>query len=407
MLPGLLLFVLCASRAYGLAIDLCSLQNLGSGMTSNNFMSNGLCHDTCSGKGAAVAITNGHDCWCGSQVPASTEPISDCNTPCPGFGSEMCGGNGVYGYVILGNPSTSSASSSSSSSTSSSTSTVTPTHSSLSDATSTTSSSSNSGSSSSSTVASSSSSSSRSSSSSDSSQGSSSTSVTLQATTVFSTKTVDGSSRTDVIKTEFVTASPTLVQSASASSTSDSSSSSSSNGSSTSKNAFFDSKGKVAGTFTAVGVVALGLVAGFFYCCCGGSRHNDEFSDEENQYSSDEMSITHQKVAAAASSGKHSSGTSTPLKRDNSTKSMLSMFSAAASPSSPIGRSSSRKKLNPKNTGLNGLDSGGDQGMMFPITEFDLRLDLRTMFMNNDDSNPTLGDEHDYSRRILHIANPE
>ena len=44
---------------------------------------------------------------------------------------------------------------------------------------------------------------------------------------------------------------------------------------------------------------------------------------------------------------------------------------------------------------------------MFPITEFDSRLDPNTMFMNNNESKKSFGDENDYSRKILTVANPE
>lgn len=44
---------------------------------------------------------------------------------------------------------------------------------------------------------------------------------------------------------------------------------------------------------------------------------------------------------------------------------------------------------------------------MFPITEFDSRLDPDAMLMNNNESKKSFGDENDYSRKILTVANPE
>ena len=45
--------------------------------------------------------------------------------------------------------------------------------------------------------------------------------------------------------------------------------------------------------------------------------------------------------------------------------------------------------------------------IMFPITEFDSRLDPDAMLMNNNESKKSFGDENDYSRKILTVANPE
>lgn len=47
-----------------------------------------------------------------------------------------------------------------------------------------------------------------------------------------------------------------------------------------------------------------------------------------------------------------------------------------------------------------------DGGAMFPINEIDSRLDPDTMFLNQNFSNKSLGDNQDYSRK-LKITNPE
>lgn len=175
---------------------------------------------------------------------------------------------------------------------------------------------------------------------------------------------------------------------------------------STSKS-FFDSTGKVAGTFTAVGVVLVGAIAALLYCCCfGAARHGDNYSDEENRYSSDELSIGNEKSAAPRMFGAHSKSSLTVLNavlnRNNLSKSILSLFNpvAGGAGGAGVGRSLSKKRLNPKND----VDHGGP--IMFPILEFDTRLDPTTMFENNQ-SKVSLADENDYSRRILHITNPE
>lgn len=173
---------------------------------------------------------------------------------------------------------------------------------------------------------------------------------------------------------------------------------------------FFDSTGKVAGTFTAVGVVVVGALGTLFYCCCfGAGRRNDDYSDEENQYSSDELSIGGEKPAAAGAVNYHSKSSlrSSNLKRDNLSKSILSIFNpgtgAGVMAGSHVGRSMSKKKLNP-NKEL-AADTSGP--IMFPILEFDTRLDPLTMFQTSNASKFSFADENDYSRRILHVANPE
>lgn len=171
---------------------------------------------------------------------------------------------------------------------------------------------------------------------------------------------------------------------------------------------FFDSTGKVAGTFTAVGVVVVGALGTLLYCCCfGAGRRNDDYSDEENQYSSDELSVNGEKAAVAGGAQYHSKSSlrSSNLKRDNLSKSILSIFNPGSNgmAGSHVGRSMSKKKLNPNKEPA--PDTGGP--IMFPILEFDNRLDPLTMFQNSNASKFSFADENDYSRRILHVANPE
>jgi len=162
---------------------------------------------------------------------------------------------------------------------------------------------------------------------------------------------------------------------------------------------FFDSKGKVAGTFTAVGVVVVAALSGILYCCCfGAGRHSDDYSDEENQYSSDELSLANDKPVR----GLKPSLRESVLNRNNLSKSILSLFNVGAGTGgASVSRSALKKRLNPKGS-TNDLS-----GPMFPILEFDHRLDPATMFQTNNESKMSLADEQDYSRRILHIANPE
>ena len=175
----------------------------------------------------------------------------------------------------------------------------------------------------------------------------------------------------------------------------------------------FDDKGKVAGTFTAVGIVVVGIVGAMLYCCCcfggAGGRHNDHdgYSDEENQYSSDELSVNHATVVAPYS--KQSSFST--LKRDSSSKTLFAYFTGDnTNKESGVNRSSSRRKLMSRRSSQMSSSPNNnpeaDGGAMFPINEIDSRLDPDTMFLNQNFSNKSLGDNQDYSRK-LKITNPE
>ncbi|RYO92917.1 hypothetical protein DL766_003899 [Monosporascus sp. MC13-8B] len=73
-----------------------------SGPHFNIWQSNGLCHDTC--QGSAFAIVQDNNCWCSDYEPADsvTTDVGDCNTNCPGYPDENCGGDGLFGYMALG-----------------------------------------------------------------------------------------------------------------------------------------------------------------------------------------------------------------------------------------------------------------------------------------------------------------
>ncbi|CAI5757226.1 unnamed protein product [Candida verbasci] len=253
-------------------------------------------------------------------------------------------------------------------------------------------------------------------------------STTIEPSTVYSIMTVNGT-QTQEVRTMYITRLPSSTQTSnssiitssssslssstpipasSSSSTSsvsskadDSDSSSSSIPTSNSnKDAFFDDKGKVAGTFTAVGIVVLGLVSGILYCCCCCSTSNndhDSFTDEENHYSSDELdTINREKVIIANNNSKNSS-----LKRNNSSKNSLFTYFNKDPSDTGINRSQSRKKLMKRENSVIHNDE-----IMFPINETDSRLDPDTMFLNTNSSYKSFGDDHDYSR-TLKITNPD
>lgn len=397
----MLAVLLYLQAAAAVLISLCSPQNLGTNSATYQFMSNGWCSDYCRSAGYAAAITQNYNCWCSNAVPADTVPNTSCSNNCPGY-SEKCGGPGVFGYIVLSSVSTVS---SGSSSTSSLVGSSSDGSSSLSQSSLNQSSQSSSGVSSPSPLilssqASSSSSTSRSSSglSRASNQQSSQTplvSTAVYATTVVSIQTVGGSS-SELVSTKYITeiATPTSTSAPPPSN----------------KSSFFDSTAKVAGTFTAVGVVAVAFAATLIYCCCfAGGQHRDTYSDEENQSSSDESFAAPEKRPPPRSSSEHSKaslmGSNGNIKRNSSSKSVLSLLNLTSgtggSNASNIHRSSSKKKLNPRNENI---DMGGP--IMFPISEFENVLDSSKIFSNSNQSRPSFADETDYSRRILHVANP-
>ncbi|KAK4100241.1 hypothetical protein N658DRAFT_104858 [Parathielavia hyrcaniae] len=65
------------------------------------WQSDGRCFGNCTSMKYALAIVQDHNCWCSNLVPntADQKPITDCQMPCPGFPTDWCGGDGVYGYM--------------------------------------------------------------------------------------------------------------------------------------------------------------------------------------------------------------------------------------------------------------------------------------------------------------------
>lgn len=420
MLAFAALFVYIHSIA-AVLIQVCSSQNLGTNFASYDFMSNGWCSDRCRAAGYAAAITQNYGCWCSNTVPSDTVPINTCNSRCPGF-SELCGGEGVYGYIIIGSVSTASPSSSltsiplSASSVSSlpspmvdtsrsspqTTALTTQMHSSTAPSspqqmteTSLTAQTQSAPPTSSTTQAVQTSQISQQNEQASQSQQSF-LATSMNAAALVSNQTLGGSS-SELVSTKYVT------EVASATS--------STNRADQNQPSFFDSKGKVAGTFTAVGVVVIAFLATLIYCCCFcGRYHRDDYSDEENQYSSNKSFVAPEKRPHARGCSDHSKASLTNLHGNmnysNSSKSILSLPNATNAGSgcagtATVNRSSSKGKLNLRN---DNLDLGGPT--MFPISKFDNLLDESKIFMNLNQSRPSFADENDYSRRILQVTNP-
>ena len=72
------------------------------GVVTNQYQSNGACHDTCL-QNYAFAVLQGNACWCSNDAPGDTTSTSDCGDPCPGFPSDKCGSSSgnLFGYIAL------------------------------------------------------------------------------------------------------------------------------------------------------------------------------------------------------------------------------------------------------------------------------------------------------------------
>lgn len=92
------------ARADDLTTKYCSSQNTGTdGPFYSIYNSMGFCSTQCQ-DGYAFGIVQGKNCWCSNYIPAEQGSISNCNSQCPGFPSDLCGNpeQGMYGYIPLG-----------------------------------------------------------------------------------------------------------------------------------------------------------------------------------------------------------------------------------------------------------------------------------------------------------------
>ncbi|RLV94729.1 hypothetical protein JA1_001526 [Spathaspora sp. JA1] len=375
-------------------------------------MSNGLCQTTCLNQGKGVAILSGTDCYCSNNVPGDTVDLSKCAIGCPGYkDQENCAGNGFFGYLVTNGPSSTvfqSSSTTSSANNKPSTQQNAPGTTMVTKTTQVTQTDEDNDTVQVTLTVSQTNS--------QSTTSTSSSQISVQPSTVFSYITVNGTVSQE-FKTLYITQNESQSSGSSQSSNANDAqvtpppttdpSTDTAEPQNQNKSTFFDDTAKVAGTFTAVGVVVLGVVSGILYCCCIGSRNhnNGDFTDEESQSSAEELSIDHEKQA-----NNRLSNSSLSMQRNSSHKSLFKMFAGDKS-GAGVNRSSSRKKLMSKGSpnpnspdGSNG--NSGDSIIMFPINEVDARLDPYTMFLNTNLSKKSLADEHDYSRK-LKIANPE
>ncbi|ROW05476.1 hypothetical protein VSDG_00226 [Cytospora chrysosperma] len=80
--------------------------SINTGETSANtsiYQSEGLCYDHCDGQGYALGVLQDSNCWCSDYVPDSGDQVdtSECDAACPGYPTDYCGGDGLYGYISL------------------------------------------------------------------------------------------------------------------------------------------------------------------------------------------------------------------------------------------------------------------------------------------------------------------
>ncbi|PLB52447.1 hypothetical protein P170DRAFT_104738 [Aspergillus steynii IBT 23096] len=69
-------------------------------MTST-YQSTGMCETFCNRSDYSVYGLKGDRCWCGDKLPPLSAKVStkECNTACPGYPSDKCGGDGVWTII--------------------------------------------------------------------------------------------------------------------------------------------------------------------------------------------------------------------------------------------------------------------------------------------------------------------
>ncbi|KAK5660534.1 hypothetical protein OQA88_13083 [Cercophora sp. LCS_1] len=72
----------------------------------SDYQSQGRCFNNCTSLEMPLAIVQNKSCWCSNLVPSKDDqkPLKDCQSPCPGYPSDYCGGSGTFGYMQLSDP---------------------------------------------------------------------------------------------------------------------------------------------------------------------------------------------------------------------------------------------------------------------------------------------------------------
>lgn len=230
-----------------------SLPSSYSDKSTYQYQSSSHCSDECSGY-SYFALQGGNTCICGNDAPSGSKS-SDCNTPCFGYGEEMCGGSNAYMIFSTGNGGGNSGSSSNAQSSTSSSNTGTSSTSNTQTSSSTTSSNTQ------------------------TSKTSTTSSKETQVTQSVSGSTVVVMSTVAVSATPTSSASESQTQSTSSSSTSPSSSSSSASGSSKPSKKTNLIGPVVGGVVGGVGLIALVSVLFFFLRRRSSKSRDAELAD--------------------------------------------------------------------------------------------------------------------------------
>lgn len=379
------------------ATFVCSSQNTSTrARVYAMFQSQGLCSGTCAGY--AFAILQGFDCYCSNFSPSVTVSASQCNTRCPGFGTDNCGGinNGAFAYYQLAQASgtLSLSSATTSPATTSSATTPSTTTTSVRSAGAVT----NAGNV---AIASPSSSSTSSTTTPQSvvpvtqtiTQTASAvpTSTSTSSTSVSSTAPISSTSRV-IIANTMQTSLTSSTASSPATTTRAQSSGLTELQTAGSSNSFFDSAGKVAGTFVAVGLVLLALLGALLFFCCRKRREN-------RSQSSLSAAALNRKPSPSSTLDGLTQGDA-GRNRSGSTSRLMGYGLFAAGGPTP-----GREKDVESGAAINWPrpHEGSD------ILPIDQRLNPRPMLMRFDSnySRSSLRDDQDYSRRVLTVANPD
>ena len=69
---------------------------------TSDFQSDGLCFGFCAADWA-FAVVQGKLCWCSDYIPDQGDQVGtgQCSNPCPGYPTDVCGGNNLFGYMAL------------------------------------------------------------------------------------------------------------------------------------------------------------------------------------------------------------------------------------------------------------------------------------------------------------------
>ncbi|KAI1083541.1 hypothetical protein F5B20DRAFT_409683 [Whalleya microplaca] len=103
LVPFVAAIALWGKAAQSLDMAYCaSINTASTSANSSIYQSNGLCQGFCVSD-FAFSVLQDSDCWCTNYVPASSSQVDTgkCDTQCPGYPSDTCGGDGLYGYIKL------------------------------------------------------------------------------------------------------------------------------------------------------------------------------------------------------------------------------------------------------------------------------------------------------------------